>query len=58
MQVTGSNKGIGYAIVKGLCEKFDGDVYLTARDEGRGLAAVKSLNGVSLERYHDTRSVS
>ena len=32
--------------MKGLCEKFDGDVYLTARDEGRGLAAVKSLNEV------------
>jgi carbonyl reductase 1 len=27
--VTGSNKGIGYAIVKGLAQKFDGDVYLT-----------------------------
>ncbi len=27
--VTGSNKGIGYAIVKGLAKKFDGLVYLT-----------------------------
>lgn len=43
MQVTGGNKGIGYAIVKGLCEKFDGKVYLTARDEGRGKAAVENL---------------
>ncbi|XP_018327903.1 carbonyl reductase [NADPH] 1-like [Agrilus planipennis] len=42
--VTGSNKGIGYAIVKGLCEKYDGLVYLTARDVGRGEAAVKKLN--------------
>ncbi|XP_046392165.1 carbonyl reductase [NADPH] 3-like [Ischnura elegans] len=42
--VTGGNKGIGYAIVKGLCEKFGGVVYLTARDEGRGKAAVAELN--------------
>ncbi|XP_018563375.1 carbonyl reductase [NADPH] 3-like [Anoplophora glabripennis] len=41
--VTGSNKGIGYAIVKGLCEKFNGSVYLTARDVGRGEAAVNKL---------------
>ncbi|XP_023309721.1 carbonyl reductase [NADPH] 1 [Anoplophora glabripennis] len=41
--VTGGNKGIGYAIVKGLCEKFKGAVYLTARDVGRGEAAVKKL---------------
>ncbi|PSN32501.1 hypothetical protein C0J52_21941, partial [Blattella germanica] len=33
--VTGGNKGIGYGIVKGLCEKFEGIVYLTARDPGR-----------------------
>lgn len=42
--ITGSNKGIGYAIVKALCEKFNGDVYLTARDKNRGLQAVKNLN--------------
>ncbi|XKL67721.1 hypothetical protein PGB90_003212 [Kerria lacca] len=42
--VTGSNKGIGFAIVKALCEKFTGDVYLTARDKNRGLNAVKLLN--------------
>lgn len=41
--VTGSNKGIGYAVVKGLCSKFSGDVILTARDEGRGRAAVEQL---------------
>lgn len=46
-QVTGSNKGIGYAIVKGLCEKFPGVVYLTARDVSRGKAAVAELNKVS-----------
>lgn len=47
--VTGGNKGIGYAIVKGLCEKFDGTVYLTARDAGRGKAAVEQLNKLSLK---------
>ncbi|XP_063908529.1 carbonyl reductase [NADPH] 1-like [Zophobas morio] len=41
--VTGGNKGIGYAIVKGLCEKYQGIVYLTARDVGRGEAAVCKL---------------
>ena len=40
--VTGANKGIGLAIVKGLLEKgcF---VYLGSRDAGRGAAAMKSL---------------
>ncbi|CAH0551588.1 unnamed protein product [Brassicogethes aeneus] len=47
--VTGSNKGIGFAIVKGLCEKFDGAVYLTSRDEGRGEKAVKELNKLGLK---------
>ncbi|XP_076046157.1 carbonyl reductase [NADPH] 3-like isoform X2 [Oratosquilla oratoria] len=41
--VTGANKGIGYAIMKEMCQKFDGTVYLTARDEGRGNAAVAEL---------------
>ncbi len=27
--VTGSNKGIGFAIVRALCKQFDGIVYLT-----------------------------
>uniref|UniRef100_A0A1B6C7K7 carbonyl reductase (NADPH) n=1 Tax=Clastoptera arizonana TaxID=38151 RepID=A0A1B6C7K7_9HEMI len=47
--VTGSNKGIGYGIVQGLCKKFDGIVYLTARDENRGIAAVQKLNELGLE---------
>jgi carbonyl reductase 1 len=29
--VTGSNKGIGLSIVKGLCKSFDGIVYLTGK---------------------------
>ncbi|KAJ3647386.1 hypothetical protein Zmor_019265 [Zophobas morio] len=47
--VTGSNKGIGYAIVQGLCEKFDGVVYLTARDVNRGQEAVAKLNQLGLK---------
>ncbi|XP_074852489.1 carbonyl reductase [NADPH] 1-like [Carettochelys insculpta] len=41
--VTGANKGIGFAIVQALCKQFTGDVYLTARDSGRGQAAVAKL---------------
>ena len=42
--MTGANKGIGNAIVRKLCDKFDGDVILTSRDVGRGLVAVEQLN--------------
>ncbi|XP_050355951.1 carbonyl reductase [NADPH] 1-like [Nymphalis io] len=42
--VTGANKGLGFSIVKGLCERFNGIVYLTSRNEKRGLEAVKKLN--------------
>lgn len=41
--VTGSNKGIGLAVVRALCKQFDGDVYLTSRDVGRGQAALEGL---------------
>ncbi|XP_029030714.1 carbonyl reductase [NADPH] 1-like [Betta splendens] len=47
--VTGSNKGIGLAIVQSLCEHFQGDVYLTARDAARGQAAVESLASQGLK---------
>uniref|UniRef100_I3IZC7 carbonyl reductase (NADPH) n=2 Tax=Oreochromis niloticus TaxID=8128 RepID=I3IZC7_ORENI len=47
--VTGSNKGIGLAIVRALCKQFEGDVYLTARNVGRGEAAVKALNSEGLK---------
>jgi len=47
--VTGSNKGIGLAIVRALCQQFQGDVYLTARDSGRGQAAVESLASEGLK---------
>lgn len=42
--VTGANKGLGFSIVKGLCARFEGIVYLTARNETLGLEAVKKLN--------------
>ena len=41
--VTGSNKGLGFSIVKSLCEKYDGKVYLTSRDENRGRKACEEL---------------
>merc|ERR1712168_1745173 len=66
--VTGGNKGIGFGVMKELCAKFDGTVYLTARDESRGKEAVEKLNklgfspkfhqldiddGKSIERFRD-----
>ncbi|KOB68949.1 Carbonyl reductase [Operophtera brumata] len=51
--VTGANKGLGLAIVKGLCQKFDGIVYLTSRNEALGLEAVKTLKEIGLKpEYH------
>lgn len=47
--VTGSNRGIGFEIVKGLCSKYNGVVYLTARSEDRGLEAVKKLEELGLK---------
>ena len=41
--VTGSNKGIGFGIVRSLCKKFEGDVILTSRNEERGRDAVQAL---------------
>ncbi|KAH9632645.1 hypothetical protein HF086_008472 [Spodoptera exigua] len=51
--VTGASKGLGFAIVKGLCQKFNGVVYLTARNEKNGLDAVKKLNDLGLKpQFH------
>ena len=51
--VTGSNKGIGFEIVKRLCKEFDGDVYLTARDAANGLKAVAKLEEEGLHpKFH------
>lgn len=51
--VTGASKGIGFALVKALCKRFNGIVYLTSRDEIRGRDAVKELNQLGLfPEYH------
>lgn len=51
--VTGANKGIGLAIVRGLCKRFDGVVYLTARDVERGKKAVADLEKDGLNpKFH------
>lgn len=47
--VTGGNKGIGLAIVRALCKQYQGVVYLTARDIGRGQDAVTSLTAEGLK---------
>eukprot|EP00092_Neocalanus_flemingeri_P024515 GFUD01026587.1.p1 GENE.GFUD01026587.1~~GFUD01026587.1.p1 ORF type:complete len:296 (-),score=75.50 GFUD01026587.1:20-886(-) len=47
--VTGANKGIGLGIVRALCKQYQGDVYLTSRDESRGLAAVECLKKEGLD---------
>ncbi|KAF2365874.1 Short-chain dehydrogenase/reductase SDR [Trinorchestia longiramus] len=53
--VTGSNKGIGFATVKALCESV-GDqsiIYLTARSVERGTKAVEELSKKGLQpRFH------
>lgn len=46
--VTGSNKGIGLAIVRGLLKQFKGTVYLTSRDSAKGDEAVKLLKAEGL----------
>lgn len=51
--VTGSNRGIGLSIVRGLCRRFDGAVYLTSRNEAQGKLAVQNLNIEGLRpEYH------
>lgn len=41
--MTGSNQGIGLAIVRALCKEFDGVTYLTARNTEAGHKAVEEL---------------
>jgi carbonyl reductase 1 len=51
--VTGSNKGIGYAIVKQLAKTYEGSVYLTARNEELGQKAVKDLESEGIKvKFH------
>jgi NAD(P)-dependent dehydrogenase (short-subunit alcohol dehydrogenase family) len=49
--VTGGNQGLGLALVRGLCARLGPAdvVYLTARDETRGRAAMESLGEVTPE---------
>ncbi|XP_034464614.1 carbonyl reductase [NADPH] 1 [Hippoglossus hippoglossus] len=47
--VTGSNKGIGLAIVRALCKQYQGVVYLMSRDEARGQEAVAALGSEGLK---------
>ncbi|KAJ8402188.1 hypothetical protein AAFF_G00370530 [Aldrovandia affinis] len=48
--VTGANKGIGLAIVRGICKAgFPGDVVLTARNEKLGREAVEMLREEGFE---------
>ncbi|KAM9365847.1 carbonyl reductase [NADPH] 1-like [Pholidichthys leucotaenia] len=49
--VTGSYKGIGCATVRALRRQFQGDIYLTARDVGRGEDAIKALASEGLKAY-------
>jgi carbonyl reductase 1 len=48
--VTGANKGLGFAMVRSLCHDLgrQAHVYLTARDTGRGQAAVARLEAEGL----------
>uniref|UniRef100_A0A0R3RHX5 carbonyl reductase (NADPH) n=1 Tax=Elaeophora elaphi TaxID=1147741 RepID=A0A0R3RHX5_9BILA len=55
--VTGSNKGIGYGIVKGLAEKLhDAVIYLTARNEKLGTESLdKVIKELGDKRHSDIR---
>lgn len=55
--VTGGNKGIGFALVKRMAE-LGLTVILTARDNGRGMKAVESLNKLGLQLYYHQLDVS
>ncbi len=51
--VTGSHKGLGYAIARQLAQKEDIQVVLTSRKEQEGLAAQQRLSGESIPvDYH------
>lgn len=48
--VTGSNQGLGFALVEALCSRLgpDASVYLTARDPARGEEAIRQLRSRGL----------
>jgi len=41
--VTGGNRGLGYGIVRKLCQSFPGDVYITCRNSEDGAKALEQL---------------
>lgn len=49
--ITGANKGLGFALARALCRRWgsQGRVYLTARDQDRGLQAVETLRAEGLD---------
>ncbi|KAI6649232.1 hypothetical protein LOD99_11599 [Oopsacas minuta] len=51
--VTGGNKGVGLAIVRGLCKQFKGHVLLTARNEENGKSAVELLKTEGLNPIYE-----
>ena len=47
------NIQIGFAVVRALCQKYDGDVILTSRDESKGRKAIEELQKEDLNpKYH------
>lgn len=51
--VTGANRGLGFAIVKALCKRYHGVVYLTSRNQKRGKDAVEDLKKLGFHpEYH------
>ena len=58
--ITGGNRGIGLALVRRLAREWQGtgEVYLTARDEARGRAAVAQLEAEGLHPLFHQLDVS
>ncbi|KAI4886810.1 hypothetical protein NFI96_002944 [Prochilodus magdalenae] len=51
--VTGANKGIGLAIVRGLCKAgYSGDILLTARNEKLGLESLELVKSEGHKNVH------
>lgn len=45
-QVTGANRGIGKGVVRTLCRRYEGYIYLTSRNKTLGEAALKEIRDV------------